>query len=232
MKHKNTRRGFTQLVLKNNPINIPELVSGSSTHAVTQQRSQRQALKMPKQVRQYPYLTGLHGFTLIELLVVVLIIGILAAVAVPQYQKAVWKSRASELKQQVRALATAQEVYLLANGAYPSSFAELDIDSSLPVANSGKSKCGFTVTDGRGNGQYEVFISNNPSAPHYNSVTAFVDGPYKCAGFSINHLANSNRQLECFEIINKVSPAGIFCEKVMHGTFTGTKDGSRRYSLP
>ena len=65
------------------------------------------------------------GFTLIELLVVVLIIGILSAVALPQYTKAVEKARLSEALINAKAIEDTYKLYLLEQAGYPSSLVYL-----------------------------------------------------------------------------------------------------------
>ena len=127
------------------------------------------------------------GFTLIELLVVVLIIGILSAVALPQYEKAVWKSRASTMLPNVKALATAQEIYYLANGKYATTFGELDLCfDSLPDKNPRELSGYLSVASSdavRANKDYKLVV--NVVGKSVASTAMFLRGPYKGAGLLI-----------------------------------------------
>jgi prepilin-type N-terminal cleavage/methylation domain-containing protein len=74
---------------------------------------------------------GIKAFTLIEMLVVVLIIGILAAIAFPQYQVAVAKSQLARFMSIVKTLAYAEERHFLTTGDYAADLDQLDVD--IPV---------------------------------------------------------------------------------------------------
>ena len=82
-----------------------------------------------------------RGFTLIELLVVVLIIGILVAVAVPQYRAALDKVSYAKADLIARRLAQSLEYYYLENGFYPTDWRNLDFDVEGCTVGKAKIEC-------------------------------------------------------------------------------------------
>jgi prepilin-type N-terminal cleavage/methylation domain-containing protein len=82
------------------------------------------------------------AFTLIEMLVVVLIIGILAAIALPQYMKAIARARMSEMLSVIKIVYRAQELHKLVEGSWTPDLNNLDIDglTNCTISES-SSKC-------------------------------------------------------------------------------------------
>jgi len=219
-----------------------EFNSASSTHDVSQEKRQRQTWKTLNQVQG----DNIHlhngnnaGFTLIELLVVVLIFGILAAVALPQYQKAVEKSRATQAITLLKSIGQAAEVYHLANGNWPASFDELGVE---PPNWTGTTK-GYTangVSDAVSNNDWSLQWWNYPGEieSHVLYITR-MNGSYAGGGFAYALARPDNvptGQVVCIERkqlgVTFSGADGSYCQKLLKGIFKDQTSDHRFYALP
>ena len=186
------------------------------------------------------------AFTLIELLVVVLIIGILAAVAVPQYQKAVERSHAA---QALSLLNTAYEhavVYYMANGSYPNSFEEMGMEVPWPATSSTSLQwmqhAKEYLKETRSDGTWSFQLYRTEVMEGLIIYMGLVTGKYAGAGFVVSIVGPNgellNKNILCAERkkrgINFKGNPGDYCEKVIHGTYTAedSQNSYRAYTLP
>ncbi len=167
------------------------------------------------------------GFTLIELLVVVLIIGILAAVALPQYQRVVEKSTATQALSIIRTVYNSIQDYYLVHNKFPNKFDELDVE--IP----------WSGTEGPSFGSIKDILSNEKWALElYNDgankglIMTRLSGKYTGGQFimfrehQVSYVPRDTLLCgEWYITQYAISKQGLFCQKLFKGQRIVAGDG-------
>ena len=136
---------------------------------------------------------GRKGFTLVELAVVIIIIGILAAFAVPRFLDSVERSKAGEALNYLSAVRSAQERYQVRQGTYAADLTDLDIQMPTPKYFS------VGTPDKGGTGSLEdswtLTLTRAGSAGGYGAYTVvFTDQGYDATNSTVEPKINPMQQ--------------------------------------
>ena len=121
------------------------------------------------------------GFTLIELLIVVVILGILAAFAIPKFSNTREKSYVAAMKSDLRNLATAEEAFFYDSAKYTTSFAQMSnlaptLGDSILVNEA--TKQGWSATASSGNTGRKCYVFSGSATP---VGSATIEGNISCS---------------------------------------------------
>ena len=214
MENKHTRRGFTQIKRVGQALLDNALAKGHLAAFIPPHPASGHPL--PQGARKTT-----HGFTLIELLVVVLIIGILAAIALPQYKKAVAKARVATTLPVLQNMRQAQESYYMANGNYSEDMTKLDVewpsDCTFEEGGQDAGPCGpyfyFSIKSGFATENYAATVIYCPNYnTHWNTCNTNRD-------FTITYRYAHAKELpnERFCLVNNSSTLGESVCKSLSG---------------
>ena len=124
--------------------------------------------------------TKQQGFTLIELMIVVAIIGVLAAIAVPQYQNYVAKSETSSALATISGIRTNVETYVLEKGTFPVNTNQVRKEVGIPTSNLGTITL-QPIENGDGDGSIEFkFTTGSPLVNDKTLTLARTEGSWEC----------------------------------------------------
>ncbi|WP_424244721.1 prepilin-type N-terminal cleavage/methylation domain-containing protein [Elusimicrobium posterum] len=178
-------------------------------------------VKNPRGGADKGHILSRKAFTLIELLVVVLIIGILAAIALPQYTKAVEKSRIAEAKVIIKSLKDQQQICAVQYGPYADECGQ-DLFSTMSIDLSGTPiKCPVDAdndTDCYRTQNYDVYMGGPFINLRRNSGTEYILSATSFPEAGADGMGPYSAVINCY-------PWGAVCKKI------GAKEGDTNYYL-